>query len=100
MRKDPRPSADSDAWWETTTSPDYRDKHLSLGLRRTLLRSGDRALFVDDWIDTGAQAGACRALVDMSGATWIGAAVVVDGLESSSLRRALRVRSLLHIREL
>ncbi|WP_308164511.1 phosphoribosyltransferase family protein [Agromyces sp. ISL-38] len=100
VRKDPGRAADSDAWWETSTAPDYRDQHLQLGLRRSLLRSGDSVLFVDDWIATGAQAEACRALVQMSGAGWIGAAVVVDGLVRSDLRRSLRVRSLLHIRDL
>jgi len=100
VRKDPGRAADSDAWWEVSTAPDYRDTHLRLGLRRSLLQAGDRVLFVDDWIATGAQAEACRALVDMSGAHWIGAAVVVDGLTRADLRRSLRVRSLLHIREL
>jgi len=57
-------------------------------------------LFIDDWIATGAQADACKDLVEMSGARWIGAAVVVDGLERSDLRLSLRLRSLLHIRDL
>ena len=100
VRKDPGRASDSDAWWETSTVPDYRDKHLRLGLRRTLLKSRDIVLFVDDWIATGAQAQACRSLVDMSGATWCGAAVVVDGLQQSSTRRELRLRSLLNIRDL
>jgi adenine phosphoribosyltransferase len=100
VRKDPGPAADSDAWWEVSTAPDYRDEHLRLGLRRTLLKSGDAVLFVDDWAATGAQAAACRTLVEMSGARWCGAAVVVDGLELSSTRRTLRLRSLLNIRDL
>jgi len=100
IRKNPARAADSDAWWETTTGPDYRDRHLQLGVRRTLMQSGDRALFVDDWIDTGAQALASRRLVEMSGASWVGASVVVDALEESSLRRQLSLRSLLHIRDL
>lgn len=100
VRKDPGRAADSDAWWEASTEPDYRDEHLRLGLRRSLLHSGDRVLFVDDWIASGAQANACRALVEMSGAQWIGAAVVVDGLTRPELRRSLRVKSLLHIRDL
>ncbi|WP_153004101.1 phosphoribosyltransferase family protein [Microbacterium testaceum] len=100
VRKNHGRSADSDAWWEVVTAPDFRDEHLSLGLRRSLLRAGDRVLFVDDWIATGAQADACRALVEMSGARWIGAAVVVDGLTRPDLRRSLRVKSLLHIRDL
>lgn len=100
VRKNPAPSADSDAWWKTSTAPDYRDRHLDLGIRRSRMQSGDRVLFVDDWIATGAQAAACKRLVEMSGATWVGGSVVVDGLEDASLRRQLNIRSLLHIREL
>ncbi|MGO4536677.1 phosphoribosyltransferase family protein [Leifsonia sp. 2MCAF36] len=100
VRKDPGPSADSDAWWMISTVPDYRDRHLRLGLRRSLLTSGDSVLFVDDWVDTGAQSGACRSLVEMSGARWCGAAVIVDGLHEPGLRRTLRVRALLNIRDL
>lgn len=100
VRKDAAPVADSDRWWEVSTGPDYRDRHLRLGVRRPLLRAGDRVLFVDDWIDTGAQAEACRAMVERSGARWVGAAVIVDALKRSDLRRGLRLRSLLHVRDL
>jgi adenine phosphoribosyltransferase len=101
VRKNPGRGADSDAWWETTsTAPDYRDQHLRLGLRRTLLKSGDSVLFVDDWIATGAQARACRSLVGTSGGSWCGAAVVVDGLEQSTVRREPQVRAPLNIRDL
>ncbi|NII52341.1 adenine phosphoribosyltransferase [Frigoribacterium endophyticum] len=100
VRKDPAPLADSDAWWLTTTAPDYQDRHLTLGVRRSLLSSGDRVLFVDDWIETGAQAAASRRLVEMSGARWLGAALVVDGLRETRPRRELGVRALLHVREL
>lgn len=100
VRKDPVRAADSDAWWETSTAPDYRDQHLRLGLRRGLLKSGDSVLFVDDWVATGAQATACRSLVEMSGARWCGAAVIVDGLELATTRRTLNLRSIVNIREL
>lgn len=100
VRKSPSRGSDSDSWWETATAPDYLDRHLDLGLRRSLLHSGDRVLFVDDWIATGAQATASKRLVEMSGATWVGASTVVDGLEESALRRQLNLRSLVHIREL
>src|SRR5512142_1021555 len=56
VRKDPSPAADSDEWLIVTTPPDYRDRHLSLGLRRRLIAPNDRALVVDDWIATGGQA--------------------------------------------
>jgi adenine phosphoribosyltransferase len=102
VRKDPGEErlADSDAWLSQTTKPDYRDRHLSLGFRRGLLQSGDRAVLVDDWIETGGQALASQSLVEAAGATWCGAVVVVDGLTDGRIRQHLQVRSLLHIREL
>ena len=60
VRKDRRPSADSDAWLQATTRPDYRDRHLRLGLRAGHLEAGDRVLAVDDWIETGGQTLAAR----------------------------------------
>ncbi|SFJ63479.1 phosphoribosyltransferase family protein [Cellulomonas sp. KH9] len=93
-------AADSDAWLQVTTPPDYRDRHLRLGARRALLTSGDRVLFVDDWVATGAQVEAAHALVELSGATWLGAAVLVDGAERAHVRRKVNLRSLLHIRDL
>jgi adenine phosphoribosyltransferase len=100
VRKDPRPSTDSDQWLVAHTPPDYRDRTLELGLRREHVNAGDRALLVDDWIDTGGQAVATRALVRAAGASWCGAAVIVDGLQDSRLRRDLQVRSLLRVRDL
>ncbi len=100
LRKNPTPAADSDHWLTTRTPPDYLDRNLHLGARREHLPSGHRVLFVDDWIDTGGQAVAARALVDQAGATWCGAAVVVDGLRDSRLRRELDVRCLTRSRDL
>lgn len=68
--------------------------------RKDLLKSGDRVLFVGDWIATGGQATTARTLVEDAGAHWLGAAVIVDALESSDRRRDLNRRSLLHVREL
>lgn len=100
VRKDPARSADSDRLWQRTTPPDYEDRHLTLGFRRNLINSGDRALLVDDWIETGAQALACRGVVADAGATWLGISVIVDALELPELRRPLKLRSILHVREL
>lgn len=94
------PSADSEAWFKRTTPPDYRDRHLSLGFPKSLLPAGEQVLFIDDWIDTGGQALGARGLVEDAGATWLGAAVVVDALHESQIRRDLTVRSLLRNREL
>jgi adenine phosphoribosyltransferase len=91
VRKEPHPSTDSDRWLTTRTPPDYRDRHLQLGVRRDHL---------DDWIQTGGQALSTRTLVQTAGATWCGAAVIVDGLRDSHLRHDLQVRALLNLRDL
>ncbi|HET6706447.1 phosphoribosyltransferase family protein [Amycolatopsis sp.] len=100
VRKNRAASGDSDAWLRRTTPPDYQDRHLSLGFRKHLITGADRVLFVDDWIETGGQAHSAHLLTQDAEATWLGAAVVVDALSSSRVRRDLDVRSLLHIREL
>lgn len=68
VRKQPQRVSDDDQWLTQLTPPDYQDRHLELAVRRSCLRTGDRVLFVDDWIDTGAQATACRQLVEKGGA--------------------------------
>lgn len=100
LRKDPTPAADSDRWIIAHTPPDYRDRTLRVGARRDLLLAGQRALLVDDWIETGGQAIAARQIVERAGAAWCGVAVIVDALDDSRLRRDLRVRSLLNVRDL
>ncbi|HEU5471222.1 MAG TPA: phosphoribosyltransferase family protein [Actinophytocola sp.] len=100
VRKNPERGAASDAWILQTTPPDYRDRHLRLGIKRSLLKSGDRVLLVDDWIDTGSQALATQQIVQQTGATWVGTATIVDALESNNIRRQLNLRSLTHIRDL
>lgn len=100
VRKDHLPSTDSDAWVRRTTPPDYRDRHLTLGFRKSLLSGGDRVLFVDDWIDTGGQALGTQLLTSDAEATWLGVATIVDGLRGNKVRRKLNVRSLLHFRDL
>lgn len=99
-RKDPVPAADSDAWLCRTTPPDYRDRHIEFGFRRDLVASGDRVLLVDDWVATGATALTVHDLVEDSGASWIGAAAIVDAATDSRVRRDLNLRSLLHVRDL
>ncbi|MET9275238.1 phosphoribosyltransferase family protein [Kribbella sp. NPDC003557] len=100
MRKHAGSSVDSDRWVRRTTGPDYQDRHVVFGFRRTLVGAEDRVLMVDDWIDTGATARTARALVEDCGAHWIGAACIVDALTDPRLRHDLPVRSLLDIRQL
>ncbi|MEV0896977.1 phosphoribosyltransferase [Actinoplanes sp. NPDC049802] len=54
---------------------DHRGETQRLGIRRDLVAGTDRALVVDDWAATGAQA---RGLRDLLGATYVGTAVIVD----------------------
>jgi adenine phosphoribosyltransferase len=100
VRKDRTPATDSDQWIRHTTPPDYQDRHLELGFRRSLILSSDHVLLVDDWADTGSQARTIRAMVDSVGATWAGFSCIVDALHDARLRRDLRLRSLLHLRDL
>lgn len=69
-------------------------------MRRSVFGPGDRVLFVDDWAATGGQALACQQLVHDAQASWLGAAVIVDALESAAARRTLGLRGLLHLRDL
>jgi adenine phosphoribosyltransferase len=100
VRKNPQPATASDAWILQTTPPDYRDRNLRLGIKRDLLKSGDRVLLVDDWIETGSQALATQKIVQQAGAAWLGVVTVVDALESNNIRRQLKLRSITHIRDL
>ena len=81
------------------TSPDHADRDLTLSTQRGLIGSRDRAVLVDDWIETGAQAQAAARLVEDSGGSFVGAAVVVDQT-TAAVRRDLNVRSLLSVRQL
>lgn len=82
-----------------TTPPDYAGRSIVMGIRRGAVSPGQRALLVDDWIETGAQARAARRLIEDSGGKWLGASVIVDAA-SHSTRRDLNVRSILRVGEL
>jgi adenine phosphoribosyltransferase len=92
--------ADSETWLRRRTPPDYADRQLTLGFPVSRLQPGERVLLVDDWVATGGQALGVQALVADAHATWLGCAVIVDGLDSHQTRRVLSLRSLLRLREL
>ena len=69
----------ADRMLRRTTEPDYRGRVVTLSLRARLIDPADRVLVVDDWVATGAQLATLRDLVGDAGATYLGAAVVVDG---------------------
>jgi adenine phosphoribosyltransferase len=99
VRKDLHPDDAGERLLRRTTPPDYEKRSLTLTIRPGLLRPKDRALLVDDWIETGAQATAVQDLVSDAEARWVGVAVVIDALPSEA-RRQLEVRSLLRERTL
>jgi adenine phosphoribosyltransferase len=59
-------------------TPDWRGRQLELLIRRQALRTDDRLLLVDDWIQTGSQARTVAHLVSRAGATLVGVSVLVD----------------------
>jgi adenine phosphoribosyltransferase len=100
IEKAARAASDSDRWLTAIAGPDHRDRHLTMAVRAGLLGPGDRVLVVDDWVETGSQLSAIRALVEESGAEYVGAVVVVDALDSAQRRTGLGIRSIIHVRDL
>jgi adenine phosphoribosyltransferase len=84
-----RPIAEPMRW--ATVSSDHRGEKQRLGVREGLITPDDRVLVVDDWAATGAQ---IRALRDLVGGTYVGAAVIVDECPAE-VATALTVRGLL-----
>jgi misacylated tRNA(Ala) deacylase len=75
---------------EGLTSPDYRGRRLTLVMRSDLLADDDRVLLVDDWMETGSQALAARALIEGMGATFPGLAVIVRDGTRMEVQEGLR----------
>lgn len=82
------------------TDPDYRGFRHVLRMQRSALSPGDRALLVDDWIETGSQALAVRGLVAEAGAELVGCAVLVDQFDPATRPRLGRLHALLAADEL
>ncbi|HWS33227.1 MAG TPA: phosphoribosyltransferase [Actinoplanes sp.] len=70
---------------------DHRGDVQRLGIREALVGPGDRALVVDDWAATGAQA---RGLRKLLGSRYVGTAVIVDECPPG-VSAELSIRSLL-----
>jgi adenine phosphoribosyltransferase len=60
--------------------PDYRGNRPTLRLQVQSLEPSDRVLLVDDWVETGSQALAAKAMIEETGAFFVGASVIVDQL--------------------
>jgi adenine phosphoribosyltransferase len=60
---------------------DYRGIEHLFRIQQQSLSDRDRVLLVDDWAELGSQALTARRLIELAGATWAGAALIVDQLE-------------------
>lgn len=83
---------------EVVSAPDWRGREVPIRIAQ-VLTSADRVLLVDDWIETGSQARAVRAAVQLCGAAFVGAAVVVDDT-TAEVRADLNVVALVASGEL
>lgn len=77
---------------EVVSAPDWRGRTVAFRLA-AVLKASDRALLVDDWIETASQARAIKEAVHASGARFIGASVIVDDTTSEA-RSELNLTSL------
>jgi adenine phosphoribosyltransferase len=78
------------------TSTDYRGNRSQLRLQRASVTPTDRVLLVDDWFETGSQASAAKALIEETGATFVGASVIVDQLPPDARRELGTFVALIH----
>lgn len=67
------------------SAPDYRGRTQELTARTDHLGPGVRVSLVDDWIETGSQAGAAQQLIEETGAELVNVVVIVgDAGEAQS----------------
>ncbi|MFJ7750886.1 phosphoribosyltransferase family protein [Arthrobacter sp. NPDC097144] len=82
------------------TEPDYRGNRTMLLARKDQFTRGQRVVLVDDWIQTGSQAGAAAKLISSCGAEVVGVIVIVDEASREARLRLPPVRALLSAAEL
>lgn len=75
------------------SGPTWRGHSETFQARTFDLSNQDRVLVVDDWITTGSSIRAAAEIIQRCGATYIGATVLVDKSESTTLEE-LRVHAL------
>jgi adenine phosphoribosyltransferase len=61
-------------------TPDYRGMTHDLVLQASAIGRRDRALLVDDWIESGSQVLAARQLVEKAHGAFVGTSVIVNQL--------------------
>ena len=77
------------------TAPDYRGLRHTLRLQRAAVAEGDRVLLVDDWLQTGNQAGTVKGLIEQCGGRWLGCSVLLDQLDDAGREALGPVHSIL-----
>jgi adenine phosphoribosyltransferase len=82
------------------TEPDYRGNTRELSALRSQFSAGDRALLIDDWIETGSQALAARAVVEACGAELSGLSVIIDETTAPTRKRLPPVMAIVSSLEL
>jgi adenine phosphoribosyltransferase len=78
---------------------DWRGRQVELAVSRLSIKSGDRLVLVDDWIETGCQARTAVQLVTSLGASVVATSVIVDHT-TAKVRNSLHVVSLIAANEL
>jgi adenine phosphoribosyltransferase len=78
---------------------DWRGRQVELAVSRRSIKSGDRLVLVDDWIETGCQARTAAQLVASLGASVVATSVIVDDT-TAEVRDSLNVVSLIAANEL
>jgi len=86
--------------YERRTPPDYRGNEFVLRLQKAAIGSDDRVALVDDWFETGGQAGAAIELIGETGADYAGASIVVDWLQPEMRHRLAPLHSIVGIESL
>jgi len=84
---------------ELATEPDWRGRLTEVRISRGAVAAGDRLLLVDDWVETGSQAGTVARLITRLGAQLVGVASVVDDA-TDRVRESLNLRGVVRSTEL
>jgi adenine phosphoribosyltransferase len=82
------------------TETDYRGNRSTLLLQRAAILYGDRVLLVDDWLETGSQALAAKAMVEELGGSLLGCSIIVDQLPDAVRTQLVHVVSIVAARDL
>jgi adenine phosphoribosyltransferase len=78
---------------------DWRGRQVELAVSRLSIKSGDRLVLVDDWIETRCQGLTAAQLVASLGASVVATSVIVDDT-TAEVRDSLHVVSLIAAHEL